>query len=61
MIPEERDVYVINRDLLDPEFQALHPSPWLVEYPNGFIVYHETEDAACAHQLAHRATHEELI
>ena len=53
---EETDVDVINRANLDEEHQKLHPKPWLVVYPNGRTVYHDTEVEACAHQMAHRAS-----
>lgn len=55
---ESNDVDVIPRDALDDEHRDLHPKPWLVQYPCGYIVYHDTEDEACAHQVAHRTTME---
>lgn len=53
-INEEADVEVVSREVLGEEHQGNFSRPWLVVYPNGFVVEHDTEEAACAHQLAHR-------
>ena len=46
-IPEELDVDVTS---------SIDEREWYVLYPNGFVVTHSTEQAACEHQQAHRDT-----
>ena len=51
---EEADVEVVAREMLDEENQRSFSRPWLVVYPNGFVVEHDSEEAACEHQVTHR-------
>lgn len=51
---EEADVEVVAREMLDEEYRGGFLKPWLVVYPNGFVVEHDSEEAACEHQVAHR-------
>lgn len=51
-----KDVHVFSRDQLDPDSAGQFAKPWLVQYEDGRIVEHDTEDEACAAQRQHRVS-----
>lgn len=51
---ERRDVDVVARDWLDPEYQVQFAEPWFLHYADGRVIYFRSEDDACAAQRHHR-------
>lgn len=51
---EERDVDIVDRDDLDPEFRVNFLYRWIVQWRNGFAISVPTEGEACLMQLRWR-------
>lgn len=55
MSEEERDVDIVDRDDLDPEFQLNFTYRWIVQWPNGFSISVPTSEQAILLQSQWRA------